>query len=172
MRDARLLVCAAALAGLLGVGCGGGAAAGAGAGPGAADASSENKKEGYGYEFENDKVAAGKPGSSGPAAPGGESPVKGRLPPEEIQKVVRANFDKLHACYDEALKKTPALAGKLSVGFVINREGAVEGAKMGDGTTITDAPMLDCSLKVFSGLQFPKPEGGIVTVIYPIEFSP
>lgn len=145
------------------LGCGGGAASGD-----ANDAA--DKSKGYGYEFENEKVSPAMAAAPETKAP--EKAMVGRLAPEEIQKVVRADFGKLKACYEEALKTDAKLAGKLSVRFVINTSGAPEKVEKGDGTTLTDANMVQCSLKVFEGLKYPAPEGGIVTVIYPIEFSP
>jgi len=145
------------------VGCGGGAASGD-----AKDPSGDPK--GYGYEFENEKVSPAMTAAPETKAP--EKPMVGRLPPEEIQKVVRADFGKLKGCYEEALKVDAKLAGKLTVRFVIKTDGLPEKVEKADGTTIADANMVQCSLKVFEGLKFPPPEGGIVTVVYPVDFSP
>lgn len=35
-----------------------------------------------------------------------------------------------------------------------------------------DPAVTDCVLDAFEGLTFPKPQGGIVTVTYPITFAP
>lgn len=35
-----------------------------------------------------------------------------------------------------------------------------------------DPAVTDCVLDAFEGLTFPAPEGGIVTVTYPITFAP
>ena len=40
------------------------------------------------------------------------------------------------------------------------------------GTTLPDPQTVDCVVDVFRTLEFPKPEGGIVTVVYPLIFSP
>jgi hypothetical protein len=35
-----------------------------------------------------------------------------------------------------------------------------------------DGGVVSCVVRAFYGLSFPQPEGGIVTVVYPIMFSP
>lgn len=95
----------------------------------------------------------------------------GRLPPEQIQRIVRGNFAALRACYELGLKRDPALRGRVNVRFVIGREGRV--SQVSDsGSEMPDREVLRCVLEGFEGLEFPRPEGGIVTVVYPILFSP
>jgi len=113
------------------------------------------------------------------------SVVNGRLPPEEIQKIVRAGFPRLRACYEQGLARDPKLAGKVIVKMVINREGRVENASLVESpeqnvelppgfglrggtknepqvTTLHNNQVTSCMLDGFRGLAFPKPEGGIV----------
>jgi hypothetical protein len=35
-----------------------------------------------------------------------------------------------------------------------------------------DSGVVSCTVRAFYGLSFPQPEGGIVTVTYPIMFAP
>lgn len=114
-------------------------------------------------------------------------PIAGRLPPAKIQTVVRSNFPKLRACYEDGLRRDPALQGRVAVRFVIGREGKVTEAHDATSDPIpTDAtapagssttpPMPDkkvsaCVVSRMLELVFPKPEGGVVTVVYPINFS-
>lgn len=97
--------------------------------------------------------------------------VTGRLPPEAIQRIIRQNFGRFRLCYESALVHTPALAGRVSVRFVIGRDGAVSSVGEG-GSSMPDPAVVLCVKKAFYGLSFPQPEGGIVTVTYPIVFSP
>jgi hypothetical protein len=60
-----------------------------------------------------------------PAVRGGASQVSGRLAPELIQRVVRANFAAMRRCYQEGLARQPSLQGRISVRFVIERDGKV-----------------------------------------------
>jgi hypothetical protein len=50
---------------------------------------------------------------------------------------------------------------------VIGRDGSVSNVSDG-GSDITDATLKRCVLSAFSGLNFPPPEAGIVTVVYPV----
>lgn len=143
-------------------------------------------------------VACGAPSNTAQpsASPASIDPsrVKGRLPPEVIQKVVRDNFGGMRKCYEAALGKDPQLTGKITTRFIIERDGRVSSA-----TDIHDAPapeelervpawldlgplkaeprfpdatVVACVVGRFAALTFPEPQGGVVTVVYPIIFSP
>jgi hypothetical protein len=101
---------------------------------------------------------------------GGGTSVSGRLPPEAVQRVVRQNFGRFRLCYEGALMSNPTLAGRVTVRFVIGRDGAVSSVENG-GSDLADAGAVSCVVRAFYGLSFPQPEGGIVTVTYPISFS-
>jgi hypothetical protein len=97
--------------------------------------------------------------------------VLGRLPPEAIQRIVRQNFGRFRACYETGLRQNPALSGRVTVRFVIGRDGAV--ANVADsGSDLPDRQVASCVIRAFYGLSFPQPEDGIVTVVYPLVLSP
>jgi hypothetical protein len=96
--------------------------------------------------------------------------ISGRLPPETIQRIVRQNFGRFRACYEDGLRASPNLAGRVTVRFVIGRDGAVSSAA--DGGSDLSPGVNSCVVRAFYGLSFPQPEGGVVTVTYPISFSP
>ena len=96
----------------------------------------------------------------------------GDLPPEVIRKVVRDNYGAFRACYEQGLKQDASLAGSVVVSFVIEEDGRVSNAALNDSTTLTDRAVIDCVLQHYAALQFPKPEGGFVNVVYPIRFMP
>jgi len=100
----------------------------------------------------------------------GATSVSGRLPPEVIQRIVRQNFGRFRLCYENGLRNNPNLQGRVSVRFVINRDGRV--SNVGGGGDIPDGGVVSCVTRAFYGLSFPQPEGGIVTVSYPIVFTP
>lgn len=143
-------------------GCGGQEASGEDIGKSA----QAQKSQGYGYEFMDDAVANN-------AAPGGgqAAPVVGKLPPETIRDVVRGTFGGLRDCYENALASDPAMAGDISVKFMIHEDGSVSGAQS-ESSTIGDAAMVDCVVDHFAGIQYPASSGGDATVIYPVMFSP
>jgi hypothetical protein len=127
----------------------------------------------------------------------------GRLPPQVIQAIVRESYDQLRKCYELGLARNPEMIGRVSVRFVIDRDGSVKNAtaaqtvslgpvgprpdpgtetffeKLGlrvshamDSTPLQDQAVIDCVVTQFQKLRFPPPKGGIVTVVYPIQFEP
>jgi len=101
----------------------------------------------------------------------GATTVSGRLPPEVIQRIVRQNFGRFRMCFEQGLVRNPNLEGRVSVRFVIGRDGAVSNVANG-GSDLPDSQVISCIVSAYYGLSFPQPEGGIVTVVYPIMFSP
>jgi hypothetical protein len=101
----------------------------------------------------------------------GETKVSGRLPPEVIRRIVRQNYGRFRLCYEQGLGRNPNLEGRVTVRFVIGRDGAVSNVSNG-GSDLPDSNVVNCVVKAFYGLSFPKPEGGIVTVSYPIMLQP
>src|ERR1019366_9393316 len=96
--------------------------------------------------------------------------VNGRLPPEVIQRIVRQNFGRFRLCYENGLRQQPQLAGRVVVRFTIDRTGAV--TTVADaGSTLHDAAVVGCVMRGFGNLSFPQPEGGVVTVVYPMVFG-
>lgn len=101
----------------------------------------------------------------------GATSVVGRLPPEVIQRIVRQNFGRLRLCYEHGLGRNPELSGKVTSRFVIAKDGSVESVSDG-GSDLADSGVVSCVLSSFNGLSFPQPEGGAVTVTYPVHFEP
>lgn len=98
--------------------------------------------------------------------------VTGRLPAETIQLVVRQNFGRFRACYEEGLRRRgPKLGGRVVTKFVIGRDGSVLRSESA-GSEIGDDTVESCIANAFSTLSFAQPEGGIVTVVYPIVLQP
>lgn len=106
----------------------------------------------------------------------GAATVNGRLPPEVIQRIVRQHFGQLRACYESGLSRNAQLQGRVSVKFEIGRDGHVTHAAAvdppGASPRIPDPAVVSCVVLGFQKLAFPEPEGGIVTVVYPIVFNP
>jgi hypothetical protein len=97
--------------------------------------------------------------------------VSGRLPPEAIQRVVRANFGRFRLCYENGLFTNPALAGRVSTKFAIGSEGQVLWST-DESYDLPDASVVACVTRAFSSLTFPSPpDSSQVTVVYPITFS-
>lgn len=103
--------------------------------------------------------------------PAGETSVSGRLPPEVIQRIVRQNYGRFRMCYERGLVQNPNLAGRVAVRFAIGQDGRVMTAQNG-GSDLPDSSVVGCVVSAFYGVTFPQPDNGIVTVSYPIMFSP
>jgi outer membrane biosynthesis protein TonB len=125
---------------------------------------------GYGYEFADDNVLA-PPAAEASAPNGGGESAGGRVRPEVIRDVVRAHAAEIKVCRDAALQRTPAIAGTVSVHFVINPDGSVEGAK-DSGSTVQDAAMIQCVVGAVGAFHFAASTAGLITVVYPIVFTP
>jgi len=95
------------------------------------------------------------------------------LAPEEIQRIVRADFGALRACYEDALTRDPKAGGRIGLRFVIEGDGRVIEASAQDDSTFRDPQATTCILVRARKLVFPKRvTGGKTTIVYPIIFSP
>jgi len=102
-------------------------------------------------------------------APGCKTSVIGRFPPETIQRVVRQNFGRFRVCYTSAYPGEARPETRVSVSFVIGRDGSVASAAAASDRA--EQSLAACVTKAFYGLSFPEPEGGTVNVVYPILFT-
>ena len=101
----------------------------------------------------------------------GTTNVTGQIPPEVVQRIVRQNYGRFRNCYENGLRNNPGLTGRVSVRFVIGRDGGVSSVS-NNGSDLPEPSVIGCVTNAFYGLSFPAPEAGIVTVVYPIVFTP
>ena len=114
------------------------------------------------------KLSMAKPGADTDATDAAEP----RLPPEVIQRTVREHYDEFRKCYEAGLAKNPKLAGRVTVKFVIGLDGVIESIEPAAETSIPDSATVSCVIDACKTLRFPKPSGGVVTVVYPVVFAP
>lgn len=95
------------------------------------------------------------------------TPGSGSLDRKVIAEVVKRNSNRVRMCYERALATTPGIAGTVRVRFVIGADGSVASVSDG-GSDVPDDKLTACILATFAGLRFPAPEGGPVTVNYPV----
>jgi hypothetical protein len=111
----------------------------------------------------------------GGSSKSGDAPTElgttGRIPPKEIQATVRSHYGIFRKCFEAGLARNPKLKGRVSVRFIIDRSGHVSLSELQDGT-LRDAEATTCIVEGFRKLRFSKPDGGVVTVVYPLMFSP
>jgi TonB family protein len=90
-----------------------------------------------------------------------------------IQRIIRLNYYSFQECYEAGLSRNPKLSGRVNARFVIDRSGLVTNVTITkEGTTMPDEAVVSCVAAAFRHLTFPKPDGGIVSVVYPIYFEP
>ncbi|HSI05468.1 MAG TPA: AgmX/PglI C-terminal domain-containing protein, partial [Myxococcota bacterium] len=94
----------------------------------------------------------------------------GSLDREEIQKVVNKHIGEIQRCYERELLKTPTLAGKVTLEWVVATSGAVKSSRQKDAT-LQSSSAVNCMLASVKGWQFPQPRGGEVVVSYPFNFA-
>lgn len=110
-------------------------------------------------------------GESGPRV-GTKAPlVLGSIDKATVDRIVKQHLPSIRACYERELGRNPTLRGKLSVKFVIAKDGGVSTASSRNDTLKTPA-VSKCVHARFLRMRFPKPRGGgIVTVNYPLVFD-
>jgi len=101
----------------------------------------------------------------------GELTVTGKLDTEIVRRVIRAHFAMLRTCYEDGLQGDPNLEGRVTTKFVIGRDGTVVTAQDG-GSDLPNQNVVGCVRGAIKTLVFPKPEEGIVIVVFPVLFSP
>ena len=95
----------------------------------------------------------------------------GRLPPETIREVVRGRHPELEGCYQLGAGRHPQLGGKVTFVFTIGVDGGVSDLRVSDNS-MPDCSVVRCMRDAMAQSQFPPPEGGVVSVQYPITFEP
>jgi hypothetical protein len=114
----------------------------------------------------------GAKGAGAIGAVGGDPIIMGSLDRSLIDEVIKRHMNQIRYCYQRELNKTPQLAGKVVIKFVIGKDGSVASAVV-KSSTLRSAIVEECVVGRFLRMQFPSsPGGGIVIVSYPFQFSP
>lgn len=108
--------------------------------------------------------------SAGPKARPGAAQITGDILHESVHRAIRESLPSLVGCYQDGLKKNAQLKGKVIFSFTIDASGAAKDVK--PDPDMKDKDVIDCATRIVSGLSFGKPKAGMVTVRYPILFSP
>ena len=91
--------------------------------------------------------------------------------PAVIQSILRTKHDAFRQCYNSTLARDPKMEGRVTVRFEINADGKVTRARVAENS-LPDCDAVHCVRDHFLQILFPKPQGGILTVAYPIRFKP
>ncbi len=92
--------------------------------------------------------------------------VQGELSPEVVRRVVMRNVGQVQRCIEEGQASRPGLAGRVTVRFVVNGEGAVIGSGV-ESSTLAAPTVEQCVAAATRRWQFPAPERGVVMVHQP-----
>jgi len=109
---------------------------------------------------------------SAPRVREGNLTVTGGLASEVVDRIVRHAFGRYRLCYETGRQADPKLAGVVVTRFTIDATGAVAKAEADPCTTMPSADVTACVVRGVSALKFPSPEGGEVSVVLPVLFSP
>jgi hypothetical protein len=90
----------------------------------------------------------------------------------EIQKVVSSAKSEVQRCYEEGILRNATLTGTVAVRFVIGVDGRVKTvASYEPKTNLADPDVVQCVVAAIGVLRFPEPEGGSVSVVYPLRLA-
>ncbi|WP_438023820.1 TonB family protein [Sorangium sp. So ce233] len=115
--------------------------------------------------------AASGGGSVKPGAAVATGTLGGSISEAQVREVVEKHGELFDECYKIGVKTSPKFMGKVTVKATIGPSGKVNRADVLKSTT--KSQQVDrCVADAFEKMQFPRPEGGVTTVItFPIEFS-
>lgn len=96
---------------------------------------------------------------------------EGVLDADLVKAIINRNRGQLRYCYEAQLNRNPSLAGKLTLGFIIQPDGTVNGASVSENTVGSDE-VRNCVASRPARWAFPKPKKGKpVTVKVTLTFS-
>jgi len=94
----------------------------------------------------------------------------GSLSSADIRAVIDAKKADVKKCYEAALTRNSALAGRITVSITIGADGKVTSVRVA-ATNLNNTEMERCLLEILKGLVFKAP-GKEVKVSYPFTFNP
>ncbi|MDX2087963.1 MAG: AgmX/PglI C-terminal domain-containing protein [Kofleriaceae bacterium] len=99
----------------------------------------------------------------------GTPTIGGDLDPAIVRRYLKQHINRFRFCYDQELRASPRIAGKVTLDFTINADGKVAAAA-GKGVHTN---VETCVAGAVKTITFPKPKTpNDVTVSYPITFKP
>ena len=96
--------------------------------------------------------------------------IDGTMSGNAVASVIRRGMAAIRSCYQRALKRNPALNGKITVRMAINTMGRVTSVSI-DADTIGDPQVTACIKGYAQRWRFPPPEGGTAEVAVPFVFT-
>ncbi|MBZ0269810.1 TonB family protein, partial [bacterium] len=118
-----------------------------------------------------DPAASGLPGASATRGDGSTVAAGEVRSDAELMAVVRKYAPGLQFCYDNELRSSPGLGGKLVVSLTVAASGRVSDAVI-VGDTVGSAAMAECALTQIRAWKFPEIPEGSVTFQVPFVYTP
>ena len=87
----------------------------------------------------------------------------------EVAKRVRHRAPALRACYEMQLQATSNLSGKVTVQWIVDVEGMVQGDKVVASSLGSDA-LADCVMRAIRRIRFQPPDGGFCVIQWSFAF--
>jgi hypothetical protein len=100
---------------------------------------------------------------------GGEVQVSGGLTVPQVRGVVRENASRLRVCYERGLKADPRLAGRVTVSFSVDAQGAVQDVEAQSETL--PGEVTSCVANIFETITFAAPKASPAKVTLPVDFN-
>ncbi len=95
----------------------------------------------------------------------------GNLDPRLVHAAIEARMPRVRSCYKTALRRDTSLRANLRVRFTVDENG--RGSRVEDaGSHTRDKELTTCIHAEFASMRFPRPEGGVITIVYPILIGP
>lgn len=96
------------------------------------------------------------------------TPQTGSFDPAIVRRFVTRHASKLVRCYEQARAEAPTLHGTVRATFLIGARGEV----LGSTASGVSKAVSSCVAEVIAAIEFPKPPGSSVKVVYPMTFTP
>ncbi|MBT3224102.1 MAG: AgmX/PglI C-terminal domain-containing protein, partial [Proteobacteria bacterium] len=108
---------------------------------------------------------------TGSSANTSDPTIIGSLDRSLFDAVIKRHMHQIRYCYERELTPNPSLSGKITIKFVVAKDGSVSKASVKTNTMGNQA-VGECVVSRFERMQFPQPKGGgIVIVSYPLVFQ-
>ncbi len=95
----------------------------------------------------------------------------GNVDKATVDRIVKQHLAQIRTCYERELSRNPKLSGKVTVKFVIAKDGSVSTSSSAH-STLRSPIAEDCVHGMFRRMRFPPPRGGGIAMIrYPLIFN-
>ena len=130
-------------------------------------------------ELRSQTLARGTTADKGPEhAPAGRvraaAPVRSTDPIADLHgagQVIEDGMGAIKSCYERALRKNSALAGRIELAIDVNMVGKVTNVEAREDT-LPDPSVFECIRARVLGWRFPPARGTVATILYPLIFEP